>query len=301
MKLSIAIAALLVSVPASAQGVVLSPSQLGAPVRADLQAKVAAAQKKDPASFKALADVREALPRLDKEKRGRQAPLSPSLRALGASALYPLINEAAFAATPRGELKTSAWSAWRLAVIEVLGEQRSEDAAPIFIALLEGSESDFELNRLAAGALGELGTDAAAKTLVKLAQGSKRDAVLAGMGTCRRLVVVQALASAASTAQGQSLVRIAQSLGQVGNSWAWKTPAVTAKSEESMVRGIAARALVQIYLKDGAARQAASNALMVVDSEQTAALLHEAKQTASNGNLILLLQLEDRFARNPVR
>jgi hypothetical protein len=303
MKTLTSMVVALLSVHPFAQGVVVSPNQLPADVLRQLVTQIEAAKKADAASFEALGQIRAKLGALDAQKRGRQPAISPVLRDLGPKALYPLINEAAFSARARGELKTNAWQAWKLAVIEVLGEQRSPVASPIFVAVLSGSETDFELNRLSAAALGEVGDDASARSLVTLSNGPKRDAVLAGMGSCRRLVIAQTLAQAVSTAnEGQALARLSKSLGAVGNSWAWRTPGVTAREEEAAVRSTAARGLVQAFVKgDGQARQAASNALMVVDASETPALIQEARKIASGTTLTALIGLEQRFAKNPAR
>lgn len=286
------------SVQALAQGVVLSPSQLPVEARRALQAQVEAARKSDPAAFEALAQVRASLPALDAQKRGSQPVVSPILKDLGPKALAPIISELAFTARPRGELGNGAWQAWRLALIEVLGEQQSAAAAPVFLTILRSAESDFELNRLAAAALGSRNDDEAARALVTLSAGPKREAVLAGMGACRRPVIAQTLAQAVSTTNdAKTLTLLSKSLGVVGNSWAWRTlPA----GEGQAVRATAARALLQAFVKsDGHARQAASNALMVVDAPETIALIREAKKTVADA--AALTALEQRFAKNPAR
>ncbi len=291
----------LLSLQALAQGVVLAPAQLPAEARRGLQAQVDGARRSDPAAFEALAKVRASLPSLDAQKRGPQPAVSPMLRDLGAKVLFPLIAELAFVARPRGELSSSAWQAWRLALIEVLGEQRSAAAAPIFLSILRSAEADFELNRLAAAALGARGDDEAARALVTASAGPKREAVLAGMGACRRLVIAQTLVQAVSTASdARTLALLSKSLGAVGNSWAWRTPGLAAPDEERGVRATAARGLVQAFAKsEGYARQAASNALMVVDAPETAGLIQEAKKGSANA--AAFDALEQRFAKNPAR
>ncbi len=303
MKTLTAVVVTLLSVQAFAQGVVLSPAQLPVEVRRQLLSQVEAARKTDPAAFETLARARAHLGALDGQKRGRQPVVSPVLRDLGPTALYPLINELAVSARPRGEVTAVAWRAWKVAVIEVLGEQRSPVASALFVAVLASTESDFEINRAAAEALGQISDDASARSLVTLSSGPKRDAVLAGMGSCRRVMVAQALAQAVSTTTDMvRLAQVSKSLGMVGNSWAWKTPAVPAKEEEAAVRLIAVRGLMQAFVKgDGQARQAASNALMVVDGSETPALIQDARKIATGPTLAALIGLEQRFAKNPAR
>lgn len=296
MKTLTAVAVVLLVGPAWAQGVLLEPGQIPAAVRA----QVDAARKSDPASFEALAQVRASLGALDAQKRGRQPVVSPVLRDLGPRALFPLIREAAISAAPRGELNAAAWDAWRRAVLEVLGELRSPLAAPVFVAVLARTDADFETHRAAAAALGALGDDATVRTLVALSGGPNRSAVLAGMGSCRRVAIAQTLAQAvAAETDARVLAHVARSLGAVGNAWAWRTPGLPAPGEEATVRAIAARALVQAFVKgDPFARQAASNALMVVDAPETPALIQEARRIAPSAALDGLAQ---RFAKNPTR
>ncbi len=293
----------LLSIQAFAQGVLLSPEQLPVEARRQLATQISAARKSDEAAFEALARVRMNLVALDAKKRGRQPTVSPALRDLGRKALYPLIQEVAFLAKPRGEVETAAWQAWKLALLEVLGELRSPAASPIFLAVLASNESNFEINRGAVSALGEISDDASVRALVTLSSGPKREAVLAGMGTCRRLLVAQTLGTAVSTASDmRMLTLLSKSLGMVGNSWAWRTPPVVAKDEEGAIRAIAARALVQAFVKsDGQARQAASNALMIVDARETSALIQEARKIAEGPTAAALAGLEQRFAKNPAR
>jgi RNase P/RNase MRP subunit POP5 len=159
--------------------------------------------------------------------------------------------------------------------------------------------------RASAEALGRLGTDTAAARLVSLSEGDgdRREAVLWGMGTCRRTAVAQALADALHTGPPVVLAkRIVQSLGEVGNAWAWRTLPASARQEEREVRELAAQALLDAYLSfDGEVRQAASNALMVVDFSGTPALIRDAREDRSAAELALLDALAARFAKNPAR
>src|SRR5687768_6547193 len=119
MKTLTAVVVTLMSLQAFAQGVLISPAQLPPDARRQLSFQIDAARKSDAASFEALAQLRQKLGALDAQKRGRQAPISPALRQLGPKALYPMIQEAAFSAPPRGDLKNTAWQAWKLGLLEV--------------------------------------------------------------------------------------------------------------------------------------------------------------------------------------
>lgn len=288
-----------------ANGRVLSPQALPEPVRAQLEVELSREKAANPEAFTQLARVVAQVETLDARKRGRLAPLSPLLKALGPDALWPMVERIAFVA---GEAPgaASAHLALDVGLIEAAGYLRDPRVAPIWIALLDGAEQRPEVVRAAAGALARLDTDAAAAKLVALAQGDglRRDAALAMMGNCRRLVVARALADAALKHPGdvRAMQTIIRSLGDVGNAWAWRTPSVAARSEEGAVRQVAAQALLTVWLEhDGAVRQAAANALLVVDAPTTPLLLQRARAQASADDRQALDALAVRLANNPAR
>jgi hypothetical protein len=121
------------------------------------------------------------------------------------------------------------------------------------------------------------------------------------MGDCRRIRVTEAIAARLRTTNDDATARAAaRSLGRAGNAWAWKT--IADRSEESRIRGVAARSLVESYVRHtGEERMAASNALMVVDAPETLTFIADAKRGASPEVVKALDALEARFARNPSR
>jgi len=287
------------------RGVVLSPDRLPANVRVTLSAEIEQARALQPAAFTAVATIQARLPELDAHKRGRYASVGPLLKTLGPSALLPMLQVIAFEGPSRGALSESAWTAYRSGLLEAVGVLRVPRAEPVLQAVLDGDERNSHVLRSAAEALGYLGTDSATAKLIALAgtRGPKQTAVLAGMGSCRRLPVAQVLATqlAARPAESIALV-VVKSLGEVGNAWAWKTPGVTAKNEEAAVRDTAARALVAAFASyPDPVRQAASNALMVVDAPSTPAQIADARGHASPSTSAALASLAARFDRNPTR
>jgi HEAT repeat protein len=286
-------------------GVVIGPDQLPPDVRLRLSAEIERARIERPAAFSAVATIRSRLPELDAHKRGRYANVGPLLKTIGPSALLPMLEAIAFEGPSRGDLSESAWTAYRSGLLEAVGVLQDPRAGPVLLSVLEGDERDFQVLRSAAEALGYLGDDASAARLVALARtrGPKQAAVLAGMGSCRRLSVAQALAGelASRPAEGTAL-SVVKSLGEVGNAWAWKTPGITAKNAARAVRETAARALIAAFVSYGdPVRQAASNALMVVDDPSTPALIQRAQAGPSPLVSEALAGLAVRFQRNPTR
>lgn len=216
-----------------------------------------------------------------------------------------MIERAAIQSPARGELSDSAWKAWRVGLIEAIGMLRDRRSAPLFVAVLDGNETDFDLIKVTTESLGRLGDDASAQKLVALSKvaGARQKAVLAGLGECRRLVVAQALADASKSADEETARLVAKALGHVGSAWAWKTPAAAAHGgEEASTRALAARTLIDLFVAhDGDARSTAAAAVLMVDDPSTPQLIAQARAAASGATAAALDELAQRFAKNPLR
>jgi HEAT repeat protein len=272
-----------------------------------LKAEVEAARQATPRAFAAVDALFAQLPALDARKRGGLLPVGPMLKPLGADGVMPLLEELAFVdrAGAAADLPPGATLAWRVGVLEALGAQRDPRARAVLESAVQQPGAPFEVTRAAAEALGRLGDDAAARFLVHHSRtGPHAQAVLSGMGACRRAAVALRLAEAAAASESpEQAHRLVRALGEVGNSWAWQTPAVRAfAAEESRVREVAAAALVAAFVRfDGEVRQEASNALLVVDAPQTPALVAKARQKADPETSAALNALVERLATNPLR
>lgn len=267
-----------------------------------LKTEIATARRVDAKSFAVVSSIVAHAADADAHARSGKALTPLMLSQLGPSALLPMLEMLAVEA-PKG-IPDDAASKVRGSVIEAVGLLRDPKALPVLTPILEDASEDIATTRTVSEAIARIGTDeAGAKLLSTLdsATGDRARAILAGMGECRRLSVTQALAARlASTTDDATANAAARSLGRVGNAWAWKTTAD--HSEETAVRHAAAAALVQAYARrTGEARQAASNALMVVDAKDTPALIDDAKRGASSETVAALSALAARFARNPTR
>jgi hypothetical protein len=292
---------------AHAGGLLLASESLPETARKQLGQEIAAARESDPDAFARVHEVVKRAEKLDARKRGRLAPMSPMLNRMGESALWPMVELIAFDANgvDADVTTASARLALHIGLIEASGRLRDERLAPVWNAILDGPESRLKVVRSAVEALARLDTDAAAQKLVWLSKtdGVRGEAALAAMGNCRRRKVAKRLAEALDSARDPlQAKRIVQSLGDVGNAWAWRTPSAKAKSEEGAVRWIAAEALIQAYVTfKGEVRQAASNALLVVDAPVTSTLIEAARQGGSAERVKSLEKLAERFTRNPTR
>lgn len=270
---------------------------------ADLRRDVAQARAVDMRSFAAVNSIVTLAPDANSRARGRKAPIALYLAKLGPSALMPMLEMLALDA-PRGVPAASA-PALRRDLIEAVGLLRDARGLPVLSAILDDKTEDTETTRTVTEAIARIGTAEAATNILSALDGARDDrarAIIAGMGECRRLRVTESLAARLRTTTDEATARVAaRSLGRAGNAWVWQTTAD--RSEEARIRETAARALVDAFIRhDGEARDAASNALMVVDAPQTPALISEAKKKGASPETNTALDaLAARFAKNPSR
>lgn len=240
-----------------------------------------------------VATIRADVPKLDARKRGKLATsIKPALEGLGRSALNDLI---AAANEPRDPSWTeSAVLAWRVSVLEALASLKDPRARGAFELAIADENAHFLVQRAAAEGYAKLGEYAMLEALIG------RDAVVAGIGSLRTPQVARLLAAELAKRPGPARAKLlAKALGEVGNAWAWKTLPVNLEAE-LQTRNAAAAALVDAYVAyDGEVRQAASNALLVVDAPATPALIAQAK--ASSRKVADLEALAERVAKNPLR
>lgn len=292
---------------ARADGAVIATAKLPTAARTSLVADIAKARKATPEAFVALDKVAAQLADLDAKKRGRMAPVTPILKRLGAKALLPMLERAAIQSNARGDLNDTAWKTWRVSLVEATGMLRDQRSMPLFTAVLQGDDLDYDLLKVTAESMGRLGDDSAAQQLITLAKqaGPRQKPVLAGMGECRRLSVAQTLAEASRNSFGaldeETARLVAKSLGQVGSAWAWKL-ASEHQDEQAATRALAAKALVDLFVaRNDESRSSATAGLLMVDDPSTPQLIAQARNGASPELAAALDNLAARFAKNPLR
>jgi len=290
------------AVSARGGGPLTSPIQKVAPAAIDRAAwtrSIADARVRSSAAFASVAAVRARLPELDAKRRGRFAPIPTYLSSLGADGALALV-ERVLDGESDPTLTESARTAWRAGVIEALGHLRDPRARDVLAPLLD--DADPIVARAAAEAIARLGDDASIAILApRIAKGEL--AAVAGAGYARRRSVASALSALLATRPSAEVARAAsRSLAENGAAWAWKTGKTAVPSEEHEVRAVSARALIGTFVGyDGEARQAAANALLVIDDPSTPGLIAAAKVSASSDTIAALDRLAVRFANNPSR
>jgi len=291
---------------AAPRGVVIAPAELSSAHRRQIRRQVAQAHRSAPAAFKALTALRARLPQIAARQRGRHVTVLLPLRSLGPDALMPMLAELAVAGGPRGDLSDRAWRGWRVSLLEAVGSLRDVRARAVLEAILAGKSRDPGVYRAAATALARLGDDRAVSTLLRIARQdpATRLAVVPALGECRRARVARELAAILRMAgdDGELTVRAIAALGQVGNAWAWETPAVSKSGEGDDTRRAAMDALLAWYPgSHPIAGEAAFKALMLIGHPQTRAAITTARGKASGARRRALSKLGDRLRRTTHR
>lgn len=303
-KLMVSVVVLLAAA-ANAGGLMVSASELDERSAQLIASEVSRAKERSPDVFTKVERLAADMPRLDAMKRGRVAPISPMLKALGPDAAWAALATLALEAPVGPELAPSAAYAYRLGLIETIGMARLDAALPVLAVIVEKQELDTGLVRASAEAIARLGSDAAVELLVRRAAAETKErqlAVLSGMGDSRRLkatdVIASALASERDEARAAALIK---ALTNAGNAWAWRTSGARFKAEEQSVKSVAATALVQALVRfEQQAADAAADGLLVIDAPSTVSLIADAKAASPQAGR-RLDALSARFARNPAR
>ncbi|MGA9520050.1 MAG: hypothetical protein WBV82_01220, partial [Myxococcaceae bacterium] len=143
---------------AQAGGLLLTPESLPVAARKRLGEEIAKAKEADPAAFDRVQALATRAGEFDARKRGRLAPMSPMLNSLGQAALWPMVELIAFD-TRRVDadvMTDSARLALHVGLIEAAGRLRDQRVAPLWSAILDGSEPRLPVLRAAAEALARL-------------------------------------------------------------------------------------------------------------------------------------------------
>ncbi len=289
-------------------GAFASVSSLDAASRARLDTAIARAHTREPSTFDAVRSVVAHADELDRRKQGRFAPMGPIFRGIarghaGAAMalLEPLVAPERFS-LPSSD---SARIALRAGLIEAAGDQRDPEAAPVFRAILANGTENFEV-RAAAEALGKIATNGDVATLAHLATtpGPKQDAVIAGLGSCRRIGAARALASVVTQGKrGMPAKWLLRSLAAMGSTWALATPNAAPAAEIPSIRETTARAAFAMFLaaQDDDVRSEAATALVVLDHPDAPAWVASARLSSAPALATALDTLAQRLAHGATR
>jgi hypothetical protein len=274
--------------------------------RSRFESAIVTAKARDNHPFTTVASIVAHADALDHEKRGRFYPMTSLLRgstrgqATAALALLePVIAPERFT-MPQSE---SARIALRAGLIEAAGDKKEPLAAPIYHAIIDTSAEYYEI-RAAVEALGKLGQDADIAYLARLATtaGTKQEAIVDGMGDCRRVAAAQALdAVVRQRPTGMFGKHLLRALARMGSAWVLATPNAVPAAEVATLRDTTARAAFAMFLQapDADLRAEASDALIVIAAPDTPTWITAAKGGAAPDLVAALDTLAARLAHNP--
>jgi hypothetical protein len=285
---------------ALADGLAAKTSQLGAEARTSLAGEIAAYRKTNPQAFEAVRAVGGHRPENYKKFRNPVPTTSREFRALGASALLPMLEALAFE-TPaeRAQLTDAEATALTVGMLEAVGTLRDPKSAPVVHAIFASGANNAAVLAAAARALGRLGGDAelSALTAAAVPGNARMLAAIEGLGECRRIEAAKHLSSLVATASDdRTLETLGLALGSVGSSWAWKTRGDAKASEGLAVREVAAKALTAAYPRaSGEAQRQMQRSLGMVAHPQSLEIIDRARATASPAAAASLATLRARL------
>jgi hypothetical protein len=202
----------------------------------------------------------------------RRASLARQLRALGPSALAPMVARLQQDSTAMKRLHAEsegAYAAFRLALVDALGYLRDTRAAPALKKEFEAPTSDARLARVAAEGLGRLCDASLAPHGV--ANDPREQEAYAGLSLCRKETSANVLLGRLESIPPEATAKaLANAIGMLGSSWAWEAMGSGAKAEGDRVRAHAATVLLKVRASySNGAKDAIEKALLMVDHPST--------------------------------
>lgn len=269
---------------ARADGLLIKPSSLSGEARTALEAQIQKARVSSPKAFEAVKNVKGHRPEVYNTFRNPFPTTSREFRGLGSAALVPMLEALAVKAPERGQLTDKEWDALKTGMLEAVGILGDARARPVLLAAFEASGQSAEITTAVGRALGRLGGDAELALLKKHAV--KGDplllAAVGGLGELRKKESAEHLAQLLKSTKDATVAQhVADAMGTLGSSWAWRTLGPKAEATGLEVRKICAQALVGSFARlQGKARSAAGDAIMMVEHPASADLLRSERASA---------------------
>jgi hypothetical protein len=263
----------------AAPGILPSAAAVSPEVRGQWATQIRLAQAKQASAFAAVSKLRQAVERLDAQKRGRLAPMGPALKALLPRGEAALLEAAVFEGPLPDGLAPSAILAWHVGLLEALGSSRNGKLLPLYEAVVQ-NDARPEVIRAAAEAAGKLGSDEAMAVLRVAVAGVGGDAAALGLGECRRLAAAQLLAARTrEVAPGLMQLKLIRAMARLGSPWAWQTAqGAPPAAEANAIQSVLVQTLAQLYVgQQGDARQHAADALVQINAPHTVAELQKMR------------------------
>ena len=273
MKLSLAILSFSL-VPALADASpLLDPRAVPAGVSRPLAAAVRLDRARQPEAYRRVADLDGMRPESYRRTRAGRPSVALELRAMGPTALLPMLDALAPTGYPRA-LSPEEQSALRQGLLEAVGNLGDARALPLLRGVFATATEAPEL-RAAARGLSRVCQDSDRRTL-QSATGPQGEAAAAALGLCAspeaNAWMVARLESARDPAYASAL---ASGLAEATASWARSGPRWTV---DSPLRARAARAVVRRWLDLPAQRNAIGVAALAMGGAEMLAAVRGARR-----------------------
>lgn len=209
----------------------------------DVTARVRAERGAHPERFRAVWSLPGLDPRAYRVSRTRRPAVSAHLRAMGADALYPMLDALLVSGWPTS-LTADERAALEVGIAEALAALRDPRALPGLRAILSSSR-DHDALRAAARGLAQVGDagDLARLDALATTPGPTRLAAVRGLGAARDEATAQRLVALVGDADADVSVAAAEALASRGSSWGARArgedTSRTAPWAEAMVRAMA--------------------------------------------------------------
>lgn len=283
---------------ALADGLAITTSEVPESARKALLKDVAAFKAANAGVFDAVRDVQGIKPEVYKTFRRPDPLATKDLKRLGPDALLPMLSALALD-TPAVMLSEKEKTAYVVGLLEASSVLRDPRSGPVYTAVFESKNKPAEVLAAAARAMGRLCSDVELAALKKhtAPADSLRTHAIDGLGQCRRKEsaehLVTLLASAVDSAAAEP---IAEALGDVASSWAWKTMGSSQEANAKAVQAAVTKALVGAFAKHKDARTATKKALRMVEAPDAEALISTVRASADADTKLALDDLVKSLA-----
>ncbi len=267
----------------------LAPDSVPADVTRSLAAAVRADRPRNAEAYRRVADLASLRPEVYRRSRAQRPTVTPELRALGPTALLPMLDALAVGGYPRA-LTADESAALRLGLLEAVGGLGDPRALPVLRAVFRGTADAGEL-RAAARGLARV-CEPGDRQLLEAATGVRAEAARAALGVCRSPEASQWLA-AQLDAETDAARAVAAARGFAEGASSWGRNAV-----ESALRLRAARAMVRRWIGTPAEREAFGVALLAMGGAEALSAVREAMPGAPPAVLAGLRSFERALLRD---
>ncbi len=274
----------------------LDPRAVPDDVARTLATAVRVDRARRPEAYRRVADLEGLRPeRYRRSRRGRPT-VTIELRAMGTSALLPMLDALALSGYP-AVLSAEERDALRLGLLEAVSDLRDARALPVLRGVFATATEPAEL-RAAARGLARVCQDADRRTLTT-ATGPRRDAAVAALGLCAHPDASRWLVSQLESERDPARVA-ALATGVAESASSWARPAGRAAVDPAL-RAAAARAMVRRWVELPASRDALGVAVLTMGGAEVLAAVRAAQATAAPDARPGLRALERSLTRDLAR